>query len=337
MKRQAGSNRRFLYEYWRAHQLTAALFLVFCLIFAFIFFLYHIPLEAVLYPALLCAAVGGISLLISMRRAYAWHEELLFLQNMTEELTLELPELHYPLDKDYQELIQGLLERQRSWSTKAAVRYDDMVEYYTMWVHQIKTPIAAMRLRLQNEDSELSRDLWEELQRIEQYVEMVLVYLRLNEGGNDYVIRETPLDDMLRPAVKKFATQFIRKKVSLVYEPLDISVLTDEKWLTFCIEQIISNAVKYTASGSVSIYRKEPGTLCIQDTGMGIAPEDLPRVWEKGYTGYNGRTDKQASGIGLYLCKRICDRLGHRISISSEVGKGTLVEIGLEQQELEVE
>lgn len=337
MRRKIRTYGRFLYVYLRAHSFTAALFLIFSLIFSWIFFLYHIPVEAVIYPALVCMAVGGVCLLISAVRAYECHERLLFLQNMIEEMSLELPEPHYPLDRDYQELIRGLLERQHSWSTGAAQRYGDMVEYYTMWVHQIKTPIAAMRLRLQNEDSDLSRELREELTRIEQYVEMVLVYLRLEEGGSDYVIRETDLDDILRPSVKKFATQFIRKKVNLIYEPLGVTVLTDEKWLAFCIEQVISNAVKYTASGSISIYLKEPRTLCIQDTGIGIAPEDLPRVCEKGYTGYNGRTDKRASGIGLYLCKRICGRLGHRISISSQVGKGTLVEIDLKQRELEVE
>lgn len=337
MKRQDRTYGRFLYDYLRAHRMTVGVYLAFCVIFGVCFALYHFPPEAVLYPALLCGAVGGICLFVSLQRARKWQEELLFLRHMTEELDWKLPDAYYPLDEDYQELILELLDRQRRWSTGAVARYDDMVEYYTIWVHQIKTPIAAMRLRLQSEDSALSRDLTEELGRIEQYVEMVLVYLRLNEGGNDYVIRKTPLDDMVRPAVKKFATQFIRKKVSLVYEPLDISVLTDEKWLTFCIEQIISNAVKYTSSGSVSIYRKEPKTLCIEDTGMGIAPEDLPRVWEKGYTGYNGRTDKRASGIGLYLCKSICDRLGHTISISSEVGKGTLVEIDLMERALEVE
>ena len=110
--------------------------------------------------------------------------------------------------------------------------------------------------------------------------------------------------------------------------------MTDEKWLSFVIEQILSNALKYTREGSVTIYVREPKTLCIEDTGIGIAKSDLPRVFEKGYTGYNGRTDKRASGLGLYLCRRICDSLGAKINISSEVRRGTLVSVDLEQYEL---
>lgn len=121
------------------------------------------------------------------------------------------------------------------------------------------------------------------------------------------------------------------------YAPLNVSVITDEKWLLFVIEQVLSNALKYTRSGSVSITLEAPKTLCIRDTGIGIAPEDLPRVFEKGYTGSNGRTDKRATGIGLYLCRRILAKLGHSITIASTPGMGTTVRIGLEQDALEVE
>ena len=177
----------------------------------------------------------------------------------------------------------------------------------------------------------------EELQRIEQYVEMVLTYLRLDAGSTDYVIKEYSLDDIVRQAVRKYAAQFIRKKIRLVYEPLNVTVLTDEKWLLFVVEQLLSNALKYTRSGSVSITLEQPKTLCITDTGIGIAPEDVPRIFEKGYTGYNGRQDKRSSGIGLYLCRRICHNLHHGISIRSAVGKGTAVLLELESTVLEVE
>lgn len=194
-----------------------------------------------------------------------------------------------------------------------------------------------LRLLLQDADTDEQRALLEQLQSVEQYVEMVLGYLRLESPSSDYVIRNYLLDDIVRQAVRKYASQFIRRKLRLEYTPLNVSVITDEKWLLFVIEQVLSNALKYTRSGSVSITLEAPKTLCIRDTGIGIAPEDLPRVFEKGYTGSNGRTDKRATGIGLYLCRRILEKLGHTIAITSTVGEGTTVRIGLQQDALEVE
>ena len=212
-----------------------------------------------------------------------------------------------------------------------------MVEYYTIWAHQIKTPIAAMRLTLQSEDTETARRLSGDLNRIEEYVEMVLTYLRLDSDDTDYLIREHVLDEIIKPAVRKFAREFILKKLSLDYAPTGYTVLTDEKWLSFVIEQIISNAVKYTSEGGVKIYMDETGVLCISDTGIGICAEDLPRIFENGYTGFNGREDKRASGIGLYLCRRITDNLGHGISVESVPGEGTAVRLDLRKHDLGVE
>ena len=217
-------------------------------------------------------------------------------------------------------------------------RYEEMIDYYTAWVHQIKTPIASMRLTFQNEDSALSRKAAGDLFRIEQYVEMVLVFLRLDSESTDYVFREYDVDGMIRQAVRRFSSQFIDKKLRLVYEPVRLSVITDEKWLLFVLEQVLSNAVKYTPSGGcVTIDLEAPATLCVRDTGIGIAPEDLPRIFEKGYTGRNGRSDKRASGLGLYLCRRICGQLGHRITANSSPDSGTVIRIRLDQKKLDVE
>ena len=196
-------------------------------------------------------------------------------------------------------------------------------------------------------------ELKEEISRIDQYADMVMCYLRLDTGTTDYVIREYELDGIVRQAVRMYASVFIRKKLRLIYEPLELKILTDEKWLLFVISQVLSNslkytprspshallnnALKYTPSGTVTIYKKEPQTLCIKDTGIGIAPEDLPRIFEKGYTGSNGRADKKASGIGLYLSKRICTNLGHKITVHSVPGEGTEVCICLERVDLEIE
>lgn len=241
-------------------------------------------------------------------------------------------------DEDYRRILRLLLEEHNAYCERSDRSYAETVQYYTVWAHQIKTPIASMRLRLQNEDSALSRALTVELNRIERYVEMATTFLRLNSASTDYVFREYDLDTLVRAAVKRFSSEFIARRIRLDYAPLNTTVVTDEKWLVFVIEQILSNALKYTPSGGVvAVTLESPKTLRIRDTGIGIAPEDLPRIFENGYTGYNGRADRKASGIGLYLCRRICENLGHTVSISSELDVGTTAEIDLSQRALAIE
>ena len=314
------------------------LLLALCAVLFFVtFFLYNLPPGAVLYPTVLCVLAGAVFALVSWRRAKQKHERLRELSRLPAALMDRFPPPAGADDEDYQAVIEALRREQAELRSESARRYQDMTDYYTTWAHQIKTPIAAMRLMLQGEDSPLARQLSEEVRSVEQYASMVLAFVRLDSDTTDYVFREQALDPIVREAVKKFAGQFIRKKLRLTYEPIRARVLTDEKWLCFVIEQILSNAVKYTNEGGVTITWQEPDTLVIRDTGIGIAPEDLPRVFEKSYTGYNGRSDKKSSGIGLYLCRRICTRLGHRIGVSSEPGRGTAVWISLSHEELHPE
>lgn len=307
------------------------------LIFLVCFRLYRLPVGAVLYPAALCLLVCAAFVLYDFRKVCRKYYKLEMLQTNMEMLTEHIPQAVSLEEESYQQLLQQMMEEEQNLRIAMEQKYTDMIEYYTVWAHQIKTPIAAMRLNLQNEDSLLSRKLSADLLRIEQYVEMVLMYLRLDSDSSDYVIKEYGLDEVVKAAVKKFSGEFISRKISLDLTELKETVITDEKWLSFVIEQVISNALKYTPEGKISIYMEAPKTLCIKDTGIGIAPEDLPRIFEKGYTGYNGRADKRASGIGLYLCRRICNNLGRRISAVSEVDKGTTIRIGLEQRKLNVE
>lgn len=322
----------FVISYIRQRRRSIGLFLGCCLIFLCTFLLYHLPWEAVIYPAMLCAMILVGFGMLDFHRAKRKHQQLLDLQRLSAELMQSFPVIDTVEDKDYQEVIRLLCQEQATLQTSMNARYEDMMNYYTVWAHQIKTPIASMRLNLQNEDSEFSRRVAEDLQRIEQYVEMVLMFLRLDSDSTDYVIRECDLDEIVRATVRKFSTQFIRRKIRLCYEPLQAKVITDEKWLTFVVEQVLSNALKYTDAGTITISMKKPKSLCISDTGIGIAPEDLPRIFEKGYTGYNGHSDKKASGIGLYLCKRICKNLGHGIGAESQLDKGTTIEIDLMQE-----
>mgnify|MGYP004563373911 FL=1 len=321
----------FFRLYLRA-QRRGMLFLGFCcLIFTVSFALYGLPLGAVLYPAALCAAAGGIILLLSLRKSRAVCQELSLMQHHPADLPDELPAAQSPQEQAYQALLLALHADRQKLKSDMNARYHDMTEYYTVWAHQIKTPIAAMRLALQNEDTPLSRRLTGEVGRVEQYVQMALTYLRLGSDSSDYVIRSCALDDIVRPAVRRFAGEFIQRKIQLNYQMLNYTVITDEKWLGFVVEQVLSNALKYTPQGSVSIYMEPDGVLCIRDTGIGVAPEDLPRVFEKGYTGYNGRSHRKASGLGLYLCREILTRLGHSISAESQVDHGTTIRIDLRQ------
>ncbi len=327
----------FWLRYIKQHKKGIVIFSLFCAIFFCMFALYHLPVEAVLYPALLCAIIGVFFLGADGKKAYQQHERLTELQKLGTELLYELPPVETIEGEDYQQLVRKLCEQQAVVTTQMNERYTNMMEYYTVWAHQIKTPIASMRLNLQNEDTDFSRQISEDLQRIEQYVEMVLAFLRLDSESTDYVIKEQNLDEIVRCTIRKFSTQFIRRRLRLVYEPLNATVVSDEKWLSFVVEQVLSNALKYTREGGITISLEKSKKLCIRDTGIGIAAEDLPRIFENGYTGYNGRSDKKASGIGLYLCKKICTKLGHTITAVSEPDKGTAIYIDLEQRKLEVE
>ncbi len=344
--------RHFLYfslQYFKQRRKEIFVFCLFSLVFLCAFLLYHLPAGAVLYPAFVCMVSGLVLLAFDMRQRWQRHCHLRELRVLPPELQNDFPRPASWEEEDYQQIICRLCEGQKRLETEKDVRYSDMIDYFTVWAHQIKTPIASMRLNLQNQDSEFARRILEDLARIEQYVEMVLGYLRLDSDFTDYVFQEYDLDEIVKQAVKKFAGQFIRKKLQLDYKPLHTKVITDEKWLQFVLEQVISNSLKYTESGRIIIEleagscgnnpaegegleecvgrKEEEAVLCIRDTGIGIAPEDLPRIFEKGYTGYNGRSDKKASGIGLYLCRRICSNLGHVITANSSMESGTAIRI----------
>ena len=319
---------RLLPEYIKARSKVIFLFLALEVIFIVTDVLFGMRSIIVIYPVFLSLAVlliaGVADMLLFCRR-----------HNMLERE--ELPEAKSLIEEDYRKIIEKLKEEAEMSRLNSSSEYNNMVEYYTVWAHQIKTPIAAMRLNLQAEDSENSRKLMGDLNRVESYVEMVLTFLRLDSNSTDYLIKEYDLDVIIRPAVRKFSREFILKRLSLEYEGVNFKTITDSKWLSFIVEQVISNAVKYTSEGKISIYMNEPGILCIEDTGIGIAAEDLPRIFENGYTGFNGREDKRASGIGLYLCKRIADDLGHNISAESSPGKGTKISIDVRRRDLRVE
>ena len=242
------------------------------------------------------------------------------------------------LEERYVDLIHAQEKSRVDTENMSARSSKDMEQYYNIWVHQIKTPISGMNVLLQSmEPTEEVGELQNQLFSVEQYVDMALQYQKIKSTTNDFSFAEIPLNKVIRENIRKYARLFIAKKLAVRYEETALRVLTDEKWISFVLGQIITNAVKYSDKGSITISACEDERntyLSVKDEGIGISPEDLPRVFERGYTGYNGRADKKSTGIGLFLCKSVTRMLGHKIQISSEPGKGTEVTIIFSKQRI---
>ena len=311
-----------------------------------IFFLYQLPIEPRVYVTVfwlitgICACLNGF---------YRYRKKVEQLELIAAAPDINLSQMDSPVGQDerfQQEIMQQLNQMRIDVENASQKSSEDMTDYYTMWAHQIKTPIFALRLLLQ-ESPEENKEKLSELFKIEQYVEMVLGYLRTEDMSSDLKLSRCSLDRIIRDQIHKYAGIFVSKKLTLTYESISQDVLTDEKWLGFVIGQILSNALKYTRTGGIRIYlekklsldtddvsisignddcnKVENLTLVIEDTGIGIRAEDIPRIFEKGYTGVNGRDDNRATGIGLYLSNKIMRKLGHRLYITSAEGKGTKV------------
>ena len=307
-----------------------------------IFFLYQLPIEPMVYVTVfwlitgICACLNGF---------YRYRKKVEQLELIAAAPDINLSQMDSPVGQDerfQQEIMQQLNQMRIDVENASQKSSEDMTDYYTMWAHQIKTPIFALRLLLQ-ESPEENKEKLSELFKIEQYVEMVLGYLRTEDMSSDLKLSRCSLDRIIRDRIHKYAGIFISKKLTLTYESISQDVLTDEKWLGFVIGQILSNALKYTRTGGIRIYlekklsldtddvsisignddcnKVENFTLVIEDTGIGIRAEDIPRIFEKGYTGVNGRDDNRATGIGLYLSNKIMRKLGHRLYITSTEGK----------------
>lgn len=238
----------------------------------------------------------------------------------------ELPEAENALEADYIQRLQELGGAYDAIKKRLASAHTDSLEYYTLWIHQIKTPIAALGLVLSQMDDANAGVIRQELFKIEQYADLALRYAKLSDISSDLVIERCALSDVVRESVRKFGVLFVYKKLSVDISPITREITSDKRWLGFIVEQVLSNAVKYTPTGGIRIYM-EGNSLVIEDSGIGIRPEDLPRIFAKGYTGYNGRLDHRASGIGLYLAKKAADALRITIRVTSSVNVGTKVSL----------
>ena len=242
-----------------------------------------------------------------------------------------------PLEFYLAQTLENARENQMNQTEEERKRYTDLMDYYTLWVHQIKTPIAASQLLVQDVADRNTRSLLErEIFKIDAYVHLVLQYLRLENFHDDLQLKQVALEHLVKEVVRKHSLFFIQKGLTINLDNLDVKVISDEKWLLVIIEQILSNSLKYTKSGGIEIYFKD-NTLYLKDSGIGIKDSDILRVFERGFSGYNGRLTQQSSGLGLYLSKKIADQLGHDISISSQVGQGTTVSIHFQKKKLAID
>lgn len=306
--------------------------------------------QDLVYAAVLDAILLLITVLVGFFRYSSKVKALSNALKRPVEEQAQLPEATDDVEILYHRLLENQSIARSESESSAAIRQSQMRDYYSMWVHQIKTPISAMKLLLEAEREELGQlicddeqsqcllsdnmDSFEdELFRIEEYVSMALQYQRVSSTENDFVLEKVSVDGVIRDTIKKYAKIMIRRHIGMNYSGTVQEVYTDGKWLAFILEQLLSNAIKYTPQGVVTIEtaeEKDRFFITIKDTGIGIKAEDLPRVFEKGYTGYNGHADKKATGIGLYLCRQMADKLGHTIRMESEIGKGTKVWIGFD-------
>lgn len=330
-----------LVDYWRRRRVFFVFWILNISVFVGLGNLYKgISKDYLVYATQLCGFLLFLSALVDFWMYKRKVEQYSRLSARDLEVVHKLPKDGKSLwETKLCEMVEELEGSMKRLVSEKDMQEQDMLEYYTLWVHQIKTPIAAIQLLLDTEEFSIKKEVKMQLFYIEQYVETALQIVRMNQITTDYVLEEYAVEDVAKKAVRKYAKLFIMKHLQMDFQPFAYKTVTDAKWLQFVLEQILSNAIKYTKTGTVCIYMDTDSNgdyLAVEDTGLGIEPEDLPRVFEKGYTGYNGRKDKKSTGIGLYLCREILQKLGHEIVLESTVGVGTKVKLYLRRKLVEV-
>ena len=220
---------------------------------------------------------------------------------------------------------ERLLNENKNLKSEMLNQKDDLNAYFLMWLHQIKTPMTVSKLLLEKPDETTNTKLKMQLMYIEQYINMAMNYLKMIDHSTDMDITEVNLDDIIKNLLKKYSLLFIHNHISLEYQSNLTYVISDSQWLTILIEQILSNALKYTENGKIAIqYLEDKHALEIRDTGIGIRSEDIPKIFDRGYSGFNGRMNEKSSGLGLYLARKISERLNIQIEVESKLSKGSV-------------
>lgn len=232
-------------------------------------------------------------------------------------------------EENFKNQIQELEEANLNLRNDFLAKEKELQEYFLIWIHQIKTPITAGKLICDSDiENEKIKNIKKELIYIEDYTNMALSYLKMANHNTDMDISLVNLDDIINPLIKKYAILFISNNIKLEYKKLNVKVVTDSKWCMVVIEQLLSNAIKYTKNGIVSItFNEKENYLEIKDNGIGIKESDLPKIFDKGYSGFNGRQNQKSTGIGLFLVKQILDKLGQKVKLESKLDEGTSVKV----------
>ncbi|WP_304957577.1 sensor histidine kinase [Dubosiella newyorkensis] len=304
---------------------------IFWLTALLITFLYSLRWEAFWYGSAIAAVFLVLFMGFDLYRFQEQNKVWKLVLNQEKLLDIDLSKC--TSDLLLQEVFKKIEKEEFERQENEHAKYGRLIDYFTLWTHQIKIPISAMELLLKN-DPERVMDLKEEALQIKRYTDMVMAYLRLESESGDYVFENVDLDEVIASVIREFSIEFIYRKIPIDFQKTNLIVLSDRKWLRFALEQFLSNAIKYSEGQKITI-RNIGYDLFIEDRGIGISKQDLERIREKGYTGHNGRLySKESSGLGLYLSDIVLKRLHHPYTIESKVGKGTTIILSLQRHDL---
>lgn len=329
---------RFIKKYLRDHCVTYFVYLGLVALFLFTFFLYELPLLPFLDSLLFTSFGLLIWTIYDIQKNYRVHRQLLHLiqqESVNHQDYSGLTIGSTQLVQDYQQLLEKLSQENDRLTHDLVTEQQRLLDYYSMWSHQIKTPLAALQVLIETQPDAINQ-MKNELITIDGYLSMMLHYLKLTNLEQDLILKKVAIYPLVKQVIRKYALFFIQKDLRINLEAFDKEVVTDEKWLVFILEQLIFNSLKYTNQGTISISLKN-NALVIEDTGIGILAQDLPRIFESGYTGFNGRSHQKATGLGLHMSREIADKLGITLSITSTVGVGTKVTLVFNQQPIYIE
>ena len=297
---------------------------------------YNVGMFIKIYIPLIIMGLYMISIIIEYFKRKKFYDNLLKMLEELDEKYLITEIIKTPnflegqiLKNSLEQIDKSMLENVNKYKYMT----EDYKEYIELWIHEIKIPIATSKMVIENNKNAITKSIDEELDKVENYIEQALFYARSNTVEKDYYIRKVFLKEIVTETIKKNKSSLIQEKISIDIHDLDIEVNTDNKWIVFILNQIIQNSIKYRKKENsvIEIYAnqgKENVILYIKDNGIGIKQGEITRVFEKGFTGTNGRlSNKKSTGIGLYLCKKLCNKLGIGIELNSVQNEGTEVKL----------